>query len=437
MSTAEERGALGERFHDLPTPASNPELEWENMARRILLPEPPEEEPRKRRAAFWWWFGGIAVLLAGAFLLWPAEEDHNPVSEEQPTVIAKGATTAEEKLIEATIPLKNPVKEQLPATTLTKGIGQEKALLQVVEVGKTVWTEEVSSTTEENLAPSLAPELAQPEVTIDFSRKAAVVVTQLPGGGIPMLDQLDQLPEVQARNLPFPVKPKGEASLAITLGGGAFQSGYAGDAPWLAAERNDFSPSLSLRYERPLTQNWFLSTGIDLRNYRFRTAFENVDPDARLYRPGTIDTIFRNLTTGEERTVFTDTVPGTVIRRFGNDNVVTEIGIPLLIAYRWASKKHALSLAIGPRLGLVVTREGRSLTGTNEVRELSEVPQFGNNLRWSGRLEAVYDYRITSSISLLAKVGGEAAFSNWSSSLDLKQRPKLVGGQLGLRFLLR
>ncbi|MEL7161641.1 MAG: hypothetical protein AAFN92_12855, partial [Bacteroidota bacterium] len=235
-----------------------------------------------------------------------------------------------------------------------------------------------------------------------------------------------------------PVAPPGKkASLVVTFGASAFRSGYTGETPWLAEERNAPSPSFSLRYERPLSPNWFLSTGVDLRNYRFRTAFENVDTDARLFRPGTVDTIFRNRVTGEERTVFTDTIPGIRTRNFGNDNNVTEIGLPLLLGRRWTTGKHAFSLAAGPRVGLVVSRTGKTVIGTNEVSPVSAAPQFGKSLRWSGRLEVTYAYRFTSSVSLLAGVGGEAAFTDWATSPVFRQRPRIVTGQLGLRFLLR
>ncbi|MEO0731380.1 MAG: hypothetical protein AAFZ52_00990 [Bacteroidota bacterium] len=250
------------------------------------------------------------------------------------------------------------------------------------------------------------------------------------------LDHAYQLPTVKVpREIPTNFDRQ-EISLMVTFGGSVFQSGYTDSAPWLAEERNGFSPSLGLRYERPFAANWLLSTGVDLRNYRFRTAFENVDTNARLYRPGTVDTIFRNLVTGEERTVFTDTIPGVRVRKFGNDNTVTEIGFSLLLGRRWITGKHSFGLAVGPRMGLVVAREGKTVVGTNEVQPLRTSPQFGKNLRWSGRLEVAYDYHLTSSVALSAIVGGETAFTDWAASPVFRQRTNMLGGQLGLRFLL-
>ncbi|MEM6771898.1 MAG: hypothetical protein AAF597_15055, partial [Bacteroidota bacterium] len=88
MSTDQERGSLGERFHDLPTPANQPGLSWEQMAPQVLQPQKVEREGKTRPII--WWSGGVALLLLLAGLGYPLLSDdtaNDVVAEklEQPT----------------------------------------------------------------------------------------------------------------------------------------------------------------------------------------------------------------------------------------------------------------------------------------------------------------------------------------------------------------
>ncbi|MEM9259757.1 MAG: hypothetical protein AAGA62_08930, partial [Bacteroidota bacterium] len=388
MSTANERGALGKRFHDLPSPADNPELAWENIARNILLPRPPEEEPRKKRRFFWWWFSGAVALLVAAFLWWYPVEYQGPQPEEEPEVTA---------LIET-------AEKGRPAMATLEEVGESPSVF----AQKADQEEVVNGLDSEVLPPVVGARLANPMPAGPTQDKPILKTNMLPQKTVvedePFSRDLVPTDQLSARAI-LPLSYEGKSptlevepelpeestgqrsSVALAFGAAAFQSGYEGAAPWLRGERNELSPELSLRYERPVLGQWFFSTGVDLRTYRFRTAFENVDENARLYRPGTVDTIFRNLTTGEERIVYTDTVPGTIIRRFGNDNTVTEIGMPILLGRRWQLGNHGFSLAAGPRLGMILTRQGRTVAGENVVVDLEDAPQFGQSFRWNARAE--------------------------------------------------
>ncbi len=449
MSTPDERGALGKRFHDLPSAVDNPELSWESMAKNILPPEHPEEKPRRKRLVFWWFFFGFLLAISTGYF-WLSEVE-KPVAypEAAPVVVATSNTNAPES------------SECNPPNLSSIEVAEVKSLMPHKKVVTTPKLPSLKATVpvlpnlksaDGNKPSALGPEtiktaLTTPRGKAKFKNPEKLRQTRrvvelgpleieplmMPGFGFDTVPPI-LLPSFDTITESFHTIAPREVALSLMVGAVDFQSRYRGNAPWLANEQNEVSGQLSIGYERFLGYSWFIRGGIDVRQYRFRTAFENTDTDARIYQPGTVDTIFRNLTTGEERIVTTDTVGGTRIRRFGNDNGVLELGLPLLLGRRWKLGHHVFRIAAGPRLGIVLDRDGRTLVETNAVTDLQTAPQFSHTIQWSARLEASYAYRLTPSISILGSIGGEASFTNWSGATELKQRPRLLNGQLGLRF---
>lgn len=139
MSTAKERGALGKRFHELPTPADADDLSWEKMAPHILLP-PPEEDP-KRRIPIWWWVvglilllfaGGLYALIDGPFSASERAEEmvaqrlqSNPVTS--PMVSGEGLTDGVEKKIIPT-PEKDVGVDAFPEKRTNNGAVAQQSL---------------------------------------------------------------------------------------------------------------------------------------------------------------------------------------------------------------------------------------------------------------------------------------------------------------------
>jgi len=315
MSTDKELGALGKRFNDLPSPADNPDLSWEKIAPQVLQSERLEEDSEDGRF-IWWWFtvGGLVLLiLAGWFALSPKTvATTNPIAE---------------KIVESQAPT-----EQQPdnSYTTTPVVVPQRAAAN-------------SEPTNTFAAPTLFPKLtssivAQAEVALTYSDQKTSRLQQraLPASQreeeqltAPISVAVPQLPteliatvSVPNRDLaPAVIEPLtqpaagADQTKALTLltGPVSYNLGYSTSN---ATETDQLSALLRLGYEQSLNDRWFISTGLELRHYRFQSAFEDVDEDARIYQPGTVDTIFRNLTTGEETVSTTDTVSGTRVRRF-------------------------------------------------------------------------------------------------------------------------
>lgn len=439
MSYADERGALGKRFHDLPTTPDSPDLAWEAMARHVLSPEPPEEEPDDRVPVLWWWLAGAVVLLLIALSVWFARGNTAEEVVAVPQVIAK--TSSADLVPKVVEPTKSLVPGPERETAGNQVFGPVNALHRSPSLQKGI-TESPTATF-----------LSEKRETRSTTPVTEFLATVIPGSTDTQMESelVDGLPPLNFElftveaSLPSPMvvrkdEPKDSGSsamLSLQFGGVSFASRYSEGATWLQDENNELSPELSLRYYRPVGKRFFISSGLELRNYRFRTAFESVDTEARIYQPGTVDTIFRNLTSGEERIVTTDTVGGTRTLRFGNDNTVMELGLPLLIGRKWTSGRHDFRLAAGPRLGLVLARTGKTVTETNRIADLEAAPQFSKGLNWAGRLEVGYGFRLTPLISLLGNVGIESSLSDWAETAELKQRPTVLNGRLGLRYTLK
>lgn len=74
-----------------------------------------------------------------------------------------------------------------------------------------------------------------------------------------------------------------------------------------------------MRLNKTLNERWSVGIGFGRQVWRSKSAAEN-SVETTLYRPNTVDSIFTNTITGEERIVYTDSVPGIRIDRFRNYN---------------------------------------------------------------------------------------------------------------------
>jgi len=463
MSHAEERGALGKRFHDLPTDTDNPDLSWEAMAANVLSPTPPsEEEPEERKPLIWWWLTAILLLLGtGYYFINNDSQAEITASQEEVLVMTQdeemsltesisaqmkipttetslqenGPAATRESATENTSPtvsnrssLKReqsiaPARVKRSGPVLTNNDSEEDRVADAADVspivaGETPLTNEpptakAPAEREERVFSVISPLNAWPPQPLSVQNEMPVLVVQ----------------GTERDNAT--AKEKGKNMLSLTAGGFTQQSPYS-SGPIPEAEVSQSSPQISLQYGKILSDKWQVNAGIDGRQYRFRTAFESRDENARLYRPGTVDTIFRNITTGEERVVLTDTIAGTRIRRFGHDNTVTELGLSLMLGRRWQFGRHGFQLSAGPRLGFVIGRNGRTTIQLHQVSDLAEAPQYGQDLRISGRLEADYRFNINQRWSFLAQFGVESSLSNWASGSSLQQKPTLLSGSLGI-----
>ncbi len=458
MSNAEERGALGKRFHDLPTDTNNPDLSWEAMAANILSP-PPEEEPEKRKPLIWWWLTAILLMLAtGYYFTNNSSQAEDTTSQEELLVTAPDKESSRTENISAQVempgaelsPQENgPVAAHRPSTensaaplsnrSSPKGEPQ-RGSIPINRSGRVLANDDLTEDRLDKIeavvssATDGSPRINDPATAPVIREETAYsIISPLNAWPTQLLAIHNEMPSpvVKITDIDDSSSDQGKNLLSLTAGGFTQQSPYSSGAiP--EAEVSQSSPQFSLQYSKILSDRWQIGAGIDGRYYRFRTAFENLDENARLYRPGTVDTIFRNVSTGEERIVFTDTIPGTRLRKFGNDNSISELGLSLVLSRRWQFGRHGFLLSAGPRVGLVIGREGRTTNQLNQVSDLVDAPQYGKDLRISGRLEAGYSFDINHRWSFMAQLGAESSLSNWASGTTLTQRPTLLSGSLGI-----
>jgi len=438
MSTANERGALGQRFDYFPAGAVPADLAWENVERNILPPSAPEEPERRRRGA-WWWVVSGAVIFIGILLGYNNSIIPDRVIAEEKLLVAEHDETSRDETADE-IPL-NKV-DTLQATrvateTNTKSILSQSTPYPIEKRTMAIERSKITENIDKANHPVAGTTNNSGTSVAEYALVSVNAVEELPVLEISPLVEILRLPEVKKmvaaeEELPLTIAKSGRA-LSLIGGLVTFQNGYDGGAAD-EVESPGLGTQVQLRYTQPLSRKAFLSTGLEWRRYRFRTAFESTDLNARLYRPGTVDTIIRNTLTGEEQTVTTDTIAGIRTRRFGNDNAVSELGVPLLVGKHWKVGGSFFSLAAGPRLGLVIGRKGRTVVAAEEVVDLGAAPQFGHNFRLSGRLEGGSSLHLMGGLSLVTRVGVETSFGNWANGSGLRQRPTVFDANLGLRY---
>ncbi len=442
MSNPNERGFLHNRFDDQDHEPLPPELSWEKVAKNVLSPPPRQEE--RKRVFLWWWFAAV-VLVAGLALVGINSFGVN----KEATV-----TSREEIVSPPAVSPTGPAQITKPATLNSTGNGAMNSVPPAISPA--VSGRNGSTRVSTLLAAQNTTEGAS---NAGLNREASTVAVnryadrkQLNASSLTVIAELPRLP---LSNVPVdPVIPAAELELpvpaviipvkpftAVSLTGGliGYRAGYQ-------PQNDGFDPSTiespeiglqaELRIDRSLAKRWYISTGIAYRRYNFRSAFNTTDTDIDLYRPGTVDTIFRNVITGEERVVTTDTLSGTRIRRFGNDNVITEASVPFLIGRRFGQNGTTFGIAAGMRVGYVAGRSGRVAVSRDQVVSLNETPFYSNDFRLHSRLEFAVDQSFGKRVGLIARLGGELSLLDWHGSAVAGRRPLAADASVGLRLRL-
>lgn len=124
------------------------------------------------------------------------------------------------------------------------------------------------------------------------------------------------------------------------------------------------------------------------------------DRPVTLFRPGTVDTIFRNITTGEERIVTTDSIPGIRRTEFRGYGRLTTVSLTLGLEKRWSWGRHRPGLWVSVAPTYVVERAGRFGDPENGLRSLADNELFPDRLWWTAGLGVEYFYRLAPGWSL-------------------------------------
>lgn len=134
-----------------------------------------------------------------------------------------------------------------------------------------------------------------------------------------------------------------------------------------AEGRLGLSTEVGLRYR--WHRNFYGTVGIAYSKDRVQTAFTRRTP-VRLYRPGTVDTIYR-YSTGQEEVITTDSVPGLEIQTFRHTSSFQQLSFPVQLGYAQSWKRLAIQAEIG--LLPVLWQAARGVV-TNADYELRDLP---------------------------------------------------------------
>ena len=460
------RGFLNDRLGGLQDPLPT-DLQWAAMADRF----PPPPPRRKRRFLVWWYVGLLVGLtLALTWLFWPAERfakmgaafplpslgtelaaripDTN--SSETPARTPTAATAAAASSIDPPIPIAvNP-----PAEAAVVAAGQLTSERQTGRSRSTQPTRIASTRRLVSVTRQLptSRSIFPLTVPVDYPRPdillvpEVVVNTPLPERSVYLsqplpLGPVDTLPLVNPYRPPGPVLVgatslrrirRGSGGNWLTVGGGVLRGeNLADDLPGLP------TTYWSANYQRRFTPGgWRVRAGLryERLTWSSQTTF---DRPADLFRPGTVDTIFRNLTTGEERIVTVDTVAGILRTQFRGFGKLTLVSVPLGVGKSWALGNHRPGFwaTVGPTF--VVGRNGRFGDPINGLRSLADDDLFPRSSWWSAGLAVDYRYHL----SPRWWVGAEAAVrtslgSPYAGGEDAAGRVRRVSGGLRLGWRL-
>lgn len=404
------------------------------MAPHVLQPTETEDQPEDRIIA-WWWLAVTALILIGAgggYVV--SRQNHAPATPMVQQSSLPEVPSNQQPLVKTTAPAMAPKKAITPNHMTARGVapGQTPGGSSVPPSDLLIarGAPEQAAETPPQLASRKLKAGGDPQVRLPGRRWPPKSVHQLSGRPITAIKVPKQGLSVTVDPAKSIVKTKRSTAISLLAGPVVYGAGY--DEP-TETVTPQLSVQLRVGFEQILTDRWFVAAGLDYRHLRFQSAFEDVDHNARIYQPGTVDTIFRNLTTGEETVSTTDTVGGTRIRRFLNHNVVRSVGGSVLLGYQQTFGNHRLSLAAGPRVDFLLGREGKVVAGDLEITDFTDAAAFGRNVRWAGRLEAGYDWQPEGPWSISLRLGAETGFGDWSSAA-LGQQPRTVNGLIGLRY---
>ena len=326
MPFEDQPGRLGDHFADERTELP-PHLDWEAVGPAIV-------SAGGRRWSVWaWLLGGVAGagLLIGMLYYAPAAAPSVPVAP---------VPYAERAPVRPSAP--PPVVPSLPTgeKTDTDGTGVDR------------------------------PRVAKPPRAVVGIDRAVVTppVRQRPVGlaapaRLP-LGPIAPLAEEAAWSPPAVTAVSAPPAPVSTEHLGSYLSLTAGANRMLIQSRNTSylpGPFLQLQLTRRLRrQPLFYTVGLTAERIDIRLESDEVEP-VTLYRPGTPDTLFTNVITGEQRLVLTDSVAGARRRRLRHHRFDQRIGGQLLLGGRVGRRRLRFTIAGGLGVDYRVGRRGSLL----------------------------------------------------------------------------
>lgn len=406
----DEPGRLGPLFEEHPSAVNNDELGWDRMGERLFPPR------KKRRLVAWWW---LLPFLVGGILLTLVPEaissSGNEVERERSITTVLDTPATKPRMADDPQP---PIESATTAPTsqplLTNSKPTNTAPVSPAAPPKTEQSDqakpnllEAASTTPRSEAwatPLLPVRIKSPEIPVTFDLPALEgAIVSLPSNRLNTFLEISGGVNYYKRSF--------SRSFTLPVTGSYGEEGQAGyQAGFLIGQQLD--------------QRWSLAAGLSLRQQRYR-AYLQREENAKLYRPGTVDTIFRNVFTGEETVVLTDSVGGVRRRTFGHHNRVTTLSIPLLLITEEQWDRFHVGLRGGGRFIIERREVGRTVTRSGEVISLDDELESGANTGWRWQVGGHLRYRLRPKMGLLLRADYQFG------SVDEPGLPML---SLGVRF---
>ena len=397
MPANSERGYLSDHLPDRPVAPLPEELDWGSIGPDILVElrkeKPSAIDPQPGATpldGLRYWLPRLLGAVAGAALIgwlwWAMVEPGTAAEDSRVERVSTPAATAPASGANGEVATAAAVKSPMEpvaggaATPIVETTGYSTVLSRTYppasapsnddpKVGRSVLpgaTNRASVAPDETTGPegpaSTVLELTQavPTDKHHFRKREELQVAVLPttpppavpyaSAGFPNL-----VPSVVVANRTPPVLTTSRARWGATLSFGA--SRPANDI-WSTHARGLIAGFGELFIRRQLggaRNSWSIGAGLNYTraDYRSEYNFRGLVPT---FRPGTVDTIFRDIYTGDERIVTKDSVDVFVERRERQHLIVDRLGLPVVVGYALPVGRLRLQLGAGVSPTLLRTR---------------------------------------------------------------------------------
>ncbi|MGB3547760.1 MAG: outer membrane beta-barrel protein [Saprospiraceae bacterium] len=378
MAPSERPGSLGPRLAGHPSPVP-PGLNWDHMGAPIRAGLRRE---RRRRLMLWFASGGLGLLLllVGTYHYPAADRSlpavNAPIASVQPVQyglpdagVDLGITTLRE--------------ERITEPDFSDKLSLDQPTVASLSSDRRVLSPANSNPGDDRPETFVIP--VAPIATVGAGQNAVPSIITLYPEFLPLdVSLFPKLNTPAVQQTPTP----GPRGINFSLSGGANLTEV--DAP---ESLTDFTPRpgyyADLRVTKRFGPPWSVPGGSAYRQLRYR---ENLEEDraVRLFRPGTVDTVFVGELTGNETYAFTDTIPGRRETRFQYHNRRNIVTLPLLIGWQTGPENSAADWNLRLRAGLEFTfweqSSGRTINRNGRIVDLKT--QVGQGLQFAGLIEA-------------------------------------------------
>jgi len=440
MKLAEQPGfldkKLGQRVEPLPD-----HLSWEAIGDQIL----PPKKPRRRR----WWLLFLFLVVGGlAWFSFPNEKQSSGHSLNDEVIHSfqhKNLYTDKQEEQQNYVTEQSPKIKERTIATLEKGSKSPSNTFAF----STVLTQELSYSHRENDSPKIK-EILPIELPLDSllsskNKQIAFLPTRplsqlsYPSNLVakdfnslfPENEEETETPlqESDQMNLQSPLKNNRLTLYGQVLGEASLFTGVPQEiVPIMSAQ-----PRVRVGVET--TNGWALSINAKLGRYVWRSEL-NSSNATTLYRPGTIDTIFRNVIDGSERIITTDSIPGIINTQFRGYGRITTLEFPITIGKVWPVSNGRLGLHLGLAPSFVTNKKGQSIVAEEEIVSVAESNLFDRPFFLQLVGEMSYSYPIGQQIAIQANLSVDYGTSPLMRFSNRSYRLTRYTFGVGLRFQL-